>query len=322
MTILNLVLSFLWSSVNRARRRLYLRKRQKWSGSLPVKPRILSVGNLQIGGAGKTPLVAWLAQKAIQRGLCVVISTRGYRSEWEPIGGVILPQDFRGMKVTRAEQVGDEALLLSKLVPRAWICVGKNRKQVLQGLMDEKGIKPDVVILDDGFQNFQFQKHIDLLAVTSSRRAERIFRDFYSEAKWADFVFWMKGDVTPEWITSQIRKDRFFRVQMTLDQASDESGVWLITGVAEPDRVYERAQSFGYQIKKHSRFSDHAFYERQQIEAWLESAKAEGLKILLTGKDAVKWESLGVSLSQVTVIEPKLKFESEQEEERIWQLLF
>jgi tetraacyldisaccharide 4'-kinase len=91
-----------------------------------LSARVISVGNIQVGGAGKTPLVAHLARQGIKRGLKVCILCRGYGGAWEADGGVLPPQDSRAARPD-GQNCGDEAALLHDLVPQAWIGVGADR---------------------------------------------------------------------------------------------------------------------------------------------------------------------------------------------------
>jgi len=118
--ILLRLLSALWSTVNAGMR---LAARRGWVGSRKLPARVLSVGNLQVGGAGKTPLVALIAQEAIARGQRVCILSRGYGGIWEANGGVIAP----GKEPAHPALCGDEPALLHELAPEAWIDESKTK---------------------------------------------------------------------------------------------------------------------------------------------------------------------------------------------------
>lgn len=264
--------------------------------SAKLDARVISVGNIQAGGAGKTPLVARIAREAVERGLRVCILCRGYQGEWEVSGGVILP----GAGVT-ANICGDEAALLHELVPEAWIGVGADRVKQYERAKKEAGVAFDLVILDDGFQHWKIRKDLEVVAVTSAKRTELLHRDWPRALSRADLVVWTKGD-TENGHGSRVR------VQYELPPPLFSGPVWLVTGLAHDKAALKTIREAGYSVQRHVSFPDHARYSQPVVEELLESARRNGCQIVLTGKDWVKWKELGVSRAQVQVLEPELKF--------------
>jgi tetraacyldisaccharide 4'-kinase len=274
------------------------------------RARVISVGNIQAGGAGKTPLVALIAREAHERGLGVCILCRGYRGLWERLGGVILPGD----PPQNAAICGDEAALLHDLAPHAFIGVGAQRTvqfTKLQELMRKSNqADPSLIILDDGFQHWKIKKDLEIVALTSASRNKSLFRDWSNALKHADLVVWTKGIKIPDGLRNPDVKIRY-----QLLTAVPEFPVWLITGVADGNSVYDSMVEAGFRVVKHSSFPDHARYEPKMIHGMLEEALREGWRVALTGKDWVKWRSLGVLRERVVVLELELIFERGQE---IW----
>lgn len=304
--ILTATLSVFWSLASMCVRGLV------WSGLLQstrLGPRVISVGNIQVGGAGKTPLVAHIANEAVGRNLQVCILSRGYRSAWEIGGGTIYP----GSAPCDPNECGDEVALLHDLCPQAFIGVGADRirafHRVKEKIQETQGRPIDVVILDDGFQHWKIAKDVNIVAVTSSRVTQTLFRDFPGALQNADLVVWTKGNRRPE---SQGRP--FVRVHYTLPLAPEGSfkDYWLITGVADSSFVRELSERAGYRVVKHLPLPDHFAYGQRFVQKWMAQASTHGARILLTGKDWVKWRALGVEPSQVTVIEPKLSIPSQE----------
>ncbi len=109
---------------------------------LPGK--VISVGNLSIGGTGKTPLVLWLAQRFQQRGVRVAVLSRGYgRVETAPLV-------LYGRRPSTVEAAGDEPLMLARHLPEVPVGVGADRFRVGQLLAER--FQPEVFLLDDAFQ--------------------------------------------------------------------------------------------------------------------------------------------------------------------------
>jgi tetraacyldisaccharide 4'-kinase len=124
---------------------------------LPV--RVVSVGNLVVGGTAKTPLAAWLAARLRQRGTKVALASRGYgRSGGEPVEVV---SDGRFVRATVAS-AGDEPLLLAAQAPGVPVLVGRDRGLV--GLRALSAFGAEVVVLDDGFQHHRLHRDVDVIA--------------------------------------------------------------------------------------------------------------------------------------------------------------
>jgi tetraacyldisaccharide 4'-kinase len=292
--------SSLWSSASGVTRLL------SNSGILKarkIQSRVISVGNIQAGGAGKTPLVAKIAQEAIARGLSVCILTRGYKSQWESSGGVLLPQ-----KGGDDLFCGDEAALLHKLCPNAYIGVGADRLKQYDAVVAQAQGKIDLVILDDGFQHWKIHKDLEILLLTSAKPNQILFRDRPEAVKYADLVVWTKGDERPNTLGKP-----YVRVGYHLPLPDQKEPLLLVTGIADGKAAYELALSSGYLVKKHLSFPDHAGYSSADLKEILQQAERENLKVALTGKDWVKWEQYGIPESSVLILEPEPVIEEGQE---------
>lgn len=304
---LNVFASFLWALATACARRL-----SKSKVSLPAK--VISIGNIQVGGAGKTPMVAFLARQAHERGKQVCILSRGYGARWEKTGGVISPQE----NALSPEDCGDEVALLHELAPYAWIGIGANRAQQFEAVaraVKEQGLlEIDLVILDDGFQNHRLKKDVDIVALTSARWGEKIFRDFRGALRSASLLAWTKGDERPKDFGRPL-----VRVQMEIERPFFASRFLLITGLADGAQARKSMEQAGYQIEKHLTFPDHARYASVVTQTIIEDARAQGLKILMTGKDWVKWRTIvgeGLKGSVIEVVEPQLRLDLS--DEKIW----
>lgn len=301
--ILNFVASQFWSIGSAVARRMGERV------TLPA--RVISIGNIQAGGSGKTPLVAYTANQAIERGMNVCILCRGYGGAWESVGGFIAPHSHP----MNGQICGDEPALLHDLIPGAWIGVGADRESSFFEIQKSAGKNMDLVILDDGFQNYKIKKDLEIVALTSFTRFQRVFRDFESALQVADLVVWTKGEREPD-----ARSRPWVRAHLELASAEFErTAEWvLVSGVAESGQVKLDAERAGYRIRNHIRFPDHARYGEKLVCSILEDALAQKCKILITGKDWVKWRGLAPeSLHGIFhVIEPKVRLSPE--DLKIW----
>jgi len=137
--------------------------RRGWVKSHRLPAKVLSVGNLTVGGTGKTPVVLHLARRLQERGLHVAILTRGYgRRDETPL--VVNGQG----EVSRytPELMGDEPVLLTRHLPEVTVGIGADRVALAQQILKmEAEHPPDVFLLDDGFQHLRLQRDLDLVLI-------------------------------------------------------------------------------------------------------------------------------------------------------------
>ena len=121
---------------------------------------VISLGNITVGGTGKTPTAQRLATIIRDMGYRVVILNRGYRAGWAGQVGVVSDGNKIYMTVTEA---GDEAYLLAKSLPGIPVVIGKNR--IITGEYAVNQLKADVIILDDGYQHWQLARDLDIVLI-------------------------------------------------------------------------------------------------------------------------------------------------------------
>jgi tetraacyldisaccharide 4'-kinase len=123
---------------------------------------VVSVGNLTVGGAGKTPFVDWIVKHYHRQGKRVAIISRGYGRKTK---GVILVCDGTFVRVS-ANEAGDEPLMLAWRNPTAIIVVAEQRADGVRFLLEKfSSCLPDVILLDDGFQHRAIARHLNLLVI-------------------------------------------------------------------------------------------------------------------------------------------------------------
>jgi tetraacyldisaccharide 4'-kinase len=292
--------SAVWSSLSAAARALSGRG---VLGSTRLPVRVISVGNIQVGGAGKTPLVARIAAEAHEHGLRACILSRGYGGTWERSGGVILP----GGPMPHARDCGDEAALLHDLAPHAVIGVGADRVTQFEAAREASELAFDLVILDDGFQHWKIKKDVEIVALTSLKRGEVLFRDWSRALEHAHLVVWTKGEEKP-----QTRDKPMVRVHYRLlGPVDSQKPYWLVTGVADGRSVADLARQSGYLIVRHISFPDHARYAESKVRELIAEARQAGVRLAVTGKDWVKWRDMGCApdeIAEIAVLEPELEW--------------
>jgi tetraacyldisaccharide 4'-kinase len=132
------------------------RQRVLPSHRLPCK--VVCVGNITVGGTGKTPMTMYVAQKIKQLGYQVAVVSRGYGGRAESRGGIV--SDGQSIRMG-PERAGDEPCLIACGLKDVPVLVGKNR--YASGMLALKHFQPDVIVLDDGFQHLRLQRDIDLV---------------------------------------------------------------------------------------------------------------------------------------------------------------
>ena len=137
-------------------RRLFYKNHILTSKRLPCP--IISIGNITLGGTGKTPMTIYLVQALKQWGYNVAVISRGYKGRAEKIGGIV--SDGKVLLMT-PEMSGDEPYMMAKRLKDVPVIVGKNRFKA--GRQAIRKFDPDVIVLDDGFQHLMLQRDLDLV---------------------------------------------------------------------------------------------------------------------------------------------------------------
>lgn len=137
-------------------RRNFYKKAVFKSKRLPCS--IISIGNITVGGTGKTPMTIYVAKVVKQLGYNVAVISRGYKGKAEKIGGIV--SDGKALLMT-PEIAGDEPYMIAKRLNDVPVIIGRNRFEA--GRQAISKFDPDVIVLDDGFQHLKLQRDLDLV---------------------------------------------------------------------------------------------------------------------------------------------------------------
>jgi len=126
------------------------------SRQLPCK--VICIGNITVGGTGKTPMTMHVAQEIKQMGYKAAIVSRGHRGSAESHGGIV--SDGKSICMG-PQQAGDEPYMIARSLREIPVIIGKNRYSA--GMLALKNFQPDVIVLDDGFQHLRLKRDIDIV---------------------------------------------------------------------------------------------------------------------------------------------------------------
>ncbi|HNX04448.1 MAG TPA: tetraacyldisaccharide 4'-kinase [Opitutales bacterium] len=287
---------------------------------------VIVVGNLTMGGTGKTPVVERLARALQARGRKVAILSRGYKSKKEPLFHKgwrwLVHQEPTPPKVVSdgvnvlldSFEAGDEPFMLAKNLPGVCVVVDKDRVKAGQYAVKKFGV--DTLILDDGFQYFRLKDHMQLLLVdktnpfgNGSLIPRGILREPVEHLKRASYVFLTKSDGVPDpALEDRIRAirpgteiiecthaPRFLRevfgpAQEPLAYLQGKK-VACLSAIAAPESFEGFVRKHGATIVSRSRFLDHHRFDQEELAEVFEDATAAGAEILVTTeKDAVRFD--------------------------------
>ncbi|MGH9140219.1 MAG: tetraacyldisaccharide 4'-kinase [Vicinamibacterales bacterium] len=282
--------------------------RRAWYARDPARRRrlerpVISVGNLRVGGSGKTPIVEYIARLMLQQGERPAVLTRGYGRR-VPRAGVTVVSD-RTRVLAGLDEAGDEPLMLAQALPGVAVLVGADR--YLSGRLAERRLDATVHILDDGFQHHELARDVDLLLVAEEDLLDQPLpvgrlREGLDAARAADAALITAGyDTAADRIGRAFGLAPVFRVTRTTgaprrvggDRDSvvvpSNSRVFVVTGIARPDRFASDILSVGWDISGAIEFRDHHRFTARDVRRITAEAKATGSMIVLTTeKDAVR----------------------------------
>jgi tetraacyldisaccharide 4'-kinase len=282
--------------------------RRAWYARDPLRQHrlarpVISVGNLRVGGSGKTPIVEHLARLLLQQGERPAVLSRGYGRRIGRDGVTVVSDATR--VIAGLDEAGDEPLMLARALPGVPVLVGADR--YLSGLLAERRLDATVHLLDDGFQHLELARDVDLLLLAEEDLLDQPMpagrlREGLEAATAADAALITAGyDTAAGRIGRAFGIAPVFRVTRTIgaprrvggDRDSvvvpSNSRVFVVTGIARPDRFTSDILSVGWDICGAIEFRDHHRFTPRDIRRIATEAKATGAMIVLTTeKDAVR----------------------------------
>ncbi len=271
---------------------------------------VISVGNLTVGGSGKTPLVHYLARILQAQGRRPGVLLRGYKRHSNQTL-VVTPETF---EPGRVNEYGDEAALY---VFRHGLPVGvaANRANAARMLTAQSDC--DIVLLDDGFQHYQFHRDVDLVLLNGDNPFGNglclpfgPLREPAAAAAQADAIIVRGGDIDLpmveamplfqggfEWLSitpyTEWRQRNFDTGAAV--QSFGAKRAALLSGLGDPARFETQARNMGLEIEAHYAFSDHHWYSASEIK----KIAAKQDVILTTEKDAARLLPLDSSMNEI-----------------------
>lgn len=302
------LLSAAYGQLAQARRAWYAR-RPHVRRRLPVP--VVSVGNLSVGGSGKTPAVATLAKLLLATGARPVVLSRGYARR-VPVDGVLVVSDGR-LVYEPVERSGDEPQLLARTLPGVPVLVCPDR--YLAGMLAERHFGATVLLLDDGFQHLELERDIDLLLVRPEDVHDTLLprgrlREPLTAAQAAHAIIvpGAFGEAAPvaallgkgpvftlgqEFATPRLVRPFGDRVPEGAFGTSRR--LVAVAGIARPERFFKTVETLGWEIAQPMVFRDHHWFTRADVTTIHDAVQTLGAGgVITTEKDAVRLTSLAL----------------------------
>jgi tetraacyldisaccharide 4'-kinase len=279
LSYLLLPLSALFCVVVALRRSLY---RWGWIKSHRVNRPVIIVGNITVGGTGKTPLIIWLAKRLTEWGYRPGIITRGYGGQSESWPCEVTVD-------STPHQVGDEAILL-KRHSECPVFAGSERPLTAEKLLSNYPC--DVILSDDGLQHYALQRDLEIVVVDGVRRFGNGFclpagplRETRKRVQQVDLVI-VNGNVDKGEHGMSVIGDTACSITGEGCRSLAEfsaAPIDAIAGIGHPERFFTMLESAGLSIDRHP-FADHHGFSIDDLAPFSQKT------VLMTEKDAVKCE--------------------------------
>jgi len=317
-----------------------------WLPQQRLTCRVISVGNLTVGGTGKTPIVIWVVNRLLAQGRRVGVLSRGYRRRSD--AAMVLVSDARSVLVG-PEDAGDEPHLIAVRCPGALVAVGADRHRLGRWVLERFPV--DCFVLDDGFQHLALYRDVDLLLVDASdaRGLDALvpagrLREPVSAASRATAVVLTRAEkpddrqaVTAKLAQAGVMREAPIVVRFTVEalvhlsskavEKSDRLAgrkAFAFSGIANPASFRLLLTEAGFPVAGELLFPDHHWYRVADLDLIRRRADACGAEVILTTeKDADKIAAVatpGGSMERIWAL--RLGTEVIEGGERLERLLF
>lgn len=289
-------LGWLFCATVQMRRHAY---QQGWLPSQRVNVPVIVVGNLTVGGTGKTPLVIWLARFLKPQGFKPGIVSRGYRGHANSWPQFVYPDSDPHL-------VGDEPVLLARHSDCP-VVVAPRRLLAVQSLLERYDC--NVILSDDGLQHYALQRDIEIAVVDDIRRYGNRrclpagpLREPLSRLAQLDFMVTkgaaLNNEVSMQYDLKPLRRVSDDSIWQPLSVLRGQT-VHALAGIGHPARFFNRLRDQGLKLHCHE-FPDHQVYRVADIQF------NDHLPVIMTEKDAVKCQSLAGQQHWYLPIEARL----------------
>ena len=250
---------------------------------------VISVGNVLVGGTGKTPVVQLLVRMLSDMGHRPAIVMRGYKRSSR---GLLVVHDGQEVKAS-ARESGDEAMLhATKLDVPVVVCESK-----VDAAVHAAGFLPcDVIIVDDGFQHRALHRDMDIVLVNKKTvddgrllPAGRL-REPIESLKRADVVMLTGTLISEDEVREYCSSNTLICKTQVVTSGPDLDGKRLLAfaGIADPERFVDTVRGSGANVVATVSYDDHHIYTKTDIEGLITRAKTNGADLITTEKDRVK----------------------------------
>ena len=289
-------LTFLFSTIVKSRKNSYLKNQKKiWRSPVPI----IVVGNISMGGTGKTPLVKYIAAELSKRGFKPGLISRGYGGKYSGTLEVNAETTYK--------KTGDEAQILGKL--KMPFFLDKNRSRGAKKLQEKHDV--DVIISDDGLQHYAMGREIEIAVIDGARRLGNgltfpagPLREPKSRLKEVDFIVNNGGPTEGDEILMTLSPAKFIHLnsgkEYSIDKWPMHNQVHAIAGLGNPNRFFDLLLRLGFEFDKNP-FPDHHKYNKRDLYY------LDHLPILMTEKDAAKCKHFNNSKIWYLSIESKIE---------------
>jgi len=259
---------------------------------------VASIGNISVGGSGKTPFVIALGELLQQQGIEFDVLSRGYGRSSTEIA-VVDPNGTPG-------QFGDEPLLIARKL-RAPVIVGADRYQA--GLFAEKKFSSKLHLLDDGFQHRRLHRDLDIVLLPAEDQRGTLLptgrlREPLSALKRADAI------VLPDPSGKPLHAKSVWRVRRQIEIAAG-GRLFAFCGIARPGQFFDALKAVRQEIAGTLEFGDHHRYAQRDIDRLLGLKKQTGATgFVTTEKDAINLGALSTQLQPLRTAVLRIELES------------
>ncbi|MBN1913800.1 MAG: tetraacyldisaccharide 4'-kinase [Candidatus Omnitrophica bacterium] len=300
--------------------------------------KVISVGNITVGGTGKTSLVEYISRYLSGQGRKVVVISRGYKKK---IQNSLPGRQAGKSKIQNYENMGDEPYMLQENLKGIPVIVDKDRVKAIEQAIKEHA--PDAVVLDDGLQQWKIKKDLEIVAIDAVSPfgnqkilPRGILRESLSALRRADIFVLTKTNLNPdiqdtEELLSQINPKAEISLAIHKPASLYKFGspgviyevekllnipVALFCGIADPDSFRDLISGLGLSVGQSLKFDDHYHYRQRDLEDMAREAKRENIRTLITTeKDAARLLGLNVSGLGVDLLILRIELKISQNEE-------